>query len=150
MLTSKIFSRSCGDAGRFSRFRAINDDEIDDPDLRLDRVSGVAEEIFDRQVLLDPLPEGLDLPTLAINLCNGECRQIEAIAQEDEELVRFGVAKGNTTQAVRVGEFRFRCGEQDALIAAQPRRFVDLARGGPGVARIVLGADNEGDLALLQ
>jgi hypothetical protein len=85
-----------------------DDDEIDadgDPDLRLDRVDGVAEEMFDRQVLLDPLEEGLDLPTLAINFCDGERRQIEAIAQENEELVRFRVAKGNTAQAVRIGKF---------------------------------------------
>src|SRR5271169_3017032 len=53
------------------------DDEIDadrDPDLRLDGVDGVAEEMLDRQILLDPLEKGLDLPTLAINFCDGERR----------------------------------------------------------------------------
>lgn len=51
-----------------------DDDEIDadgDPDLRLDGVEGVAKEMLDRQVLLDPLEEGLDLPALAINLGDG-------------------------------------------------------------------------------
>ena len=54
-----------------------DDDEINadgDPDLRLDRVERVAEEMFDRQVLLDPLEEGLDLPTLAIDFCDGASR----------------------------------------------------------------------------
>ena len=106
--------------------------------------------MFDRQILLDPLEEGFDLPTLAINLGDGERRQIEAVAQKNEELVGFGVAIGNATQAVWVSKFRFRCGQQNALVASQPRGFVDLARGGPGVARIVLGANDEGDLALMQ
>ena len=106
--------------------------------------------MLDRQVLLDPLEEGLDLPTLAIDFCDGEGRQVEAIGEEDEELVRFGVAKRNTAQAVWIGEFRFWSGEQDALIAAQSRRWVDRTRGGPSVARIVLGANDERDLALMQ
>src|SRR3990167_4147573 len=76
--------------------------------------------------------------------------EVETIGEEAEEFVRIEVAIGNTAQAVRVGKFRFRRGEQDALVAAQSRRFVDLARGGPGVARIVLGANDEGDLALMQ
>ena len=91
--------------------------------------------MFDRQILFDPLEEGFDLPALAINLGDGERRQIEAIGQEDEELVCFGVAKGNAAQTIRVGKFRFWCDEQDGLIASQSGRFVDLARGGPGVAR---------------
>ena len=98
-----------------------DDDEINadgDPDLRLDRVERVAEEMFDRQVLLDPLEKGLDLPALAINFGDGEGRQVEAIGEEDEELVRIGVAKGGAAQAVRVGPFRLGCGGQDALIAA--------------------------------
>jgi hypothetical protein len=140
-------------SGEVQSLARDDDDEIDadgDPDLRLDGVEGVAEEMLDRQVLLDPLEKGFDLPALAINLGDGERRQIEAIGQEDEELVGFGIAEGYAAQAVGVGEFRFRCGEQDALIAAQTRRFVDLARGDPGVAQIVLGTDDEGDLALMQ
>ena len=65
-------------------------------------------------------------------------------------LVRFGVAVGDTAQAVRVGELRFRCGEQDGLIAAQPSGLVHRARGGLGVAHVVLGADDEGNLSLVQ
>ena len=43
--------------------------------------------MFDRQILLEPLEEGLDLPTPAINLCDGKCGQIEAIGEEYKELV---------------------------------------------------------------
>lgn len=85
-----------------------DDDEINadgDPDLRLDGVERVAEEMFDRQVLLDPLEKDFDLPALAINLGDGEGRQVEAIGQEDEELVGFGIAIGDATQAVWVGQF---------------------------------------------
>lgn len=61
-----------------------DDDEIDangDPDLRLDGVEGVAEEMLDRQVLPDPFEEGLDLPALAINFGDGEHRQVEGIVE---------------------------------------------------------------------
>jgi len=96
------------------------------------------------------IEKGLDLPALAINLCDGERWKVEAIGEEDEEFVRIEVAIGNTAQAVLVGKLQFRCGQHDALIAAQSRKFYDLAGGGPGVARIVLGANDEGDLALMQ
>src|SRR3989304_8624217 len=103
-----------------------------------------------RSAVWKAIEKGLDLPALSIDLCDGERRQVEPIGEEDEGFARIEVAIGNTAQAVRVGKFRFRCGEQDALVAAQSRRFVDLARGGPRVARIVLGANDEGDLALMQ
>lgn len=106
--------------------------------------------MFDRQVLFDPLEKGLDLPALAMNFCDGERRQIETIGEEDEEFVGIGVAKRNATQVVWVGKFLFWRGEQYALVAAQSSRFVELARGDPGVARIVLGTDDEGDLTLMQ
>ena len=67
-----------------------------DPDLRLDRVQRVAEEMFDRQILLDPFEKGFDLSAFAINFGDGERRQIEAIGEEDEEFAGFRVAKGNT------------------------------------------------------
>jgi hypothetical protein len=91
MLTSKIFNKSWGDAGRFNRFLAMTDDQIDadgDSDLRLDGVEGVAEEMFDRQILLDPLEEGLNLPTLAINFYDRESWQIEAIEWNKPQQLR--------------------------------------------------------------
>jgi hypothetical protein len=97
MLTSKIFNKSWGDAGRFNRFLAMTYDQIDadgDSDLRLDGVEGVegvegvAEDMFDRKILLDPLEEGLDLPMLAINFYDRESRQIEAIEWNKTQQLR--------------------------------------------------------------
>ncbi len=105
--------------------------------------------MFDRQVLLDPFEKRLDRPAVAVDLCNGQCGQIESIGQEHKELVCFGIAIGNPTQAIWVGEPRFWRRQQDALVAAQPCRFVDFAPGDSGVAHIVLGPDDEGDLPLM-
>lgn len=106
--------------------------------------------MFDRQILLDPLEERFDLPTFAIDLGDDLRGQIEAIGQKDKELVGFGIAIGDATQSIRVGKFGFWRGKKNALVAAQPGGFVDLARGGPGVAHIVLGTNDKGDLALMQ
>jgi len=134
-------------------FACDDDNEIDadgDPNLRLDGIDGVAEEMFDRQVLLDPFEKGLDRPPVAVNLGNGQCGQIESVGQEHKELVGFRVAVRDATQAIRISKLRLGRSQQDALVAAQPGRFVDLAPGDPGVAHIVLGPDDEGDLSLMQ
>ena len=134
-------------------FARDDDNQIDadgDPNLRLDGIDGVAEEMFDREVLFDPFEKGLDGPPVAIDIGNSQCGQIEPICQEHKELVGFGIAVRNATQAIRVGKPRFWRGKQDALVAAQPGRFVDLAPGDPGVTHIVLGPDDEGDLSLMQ
>lgn len=106
--------------------------------------------MFDRQVLLDPFEKGLDCPSVAVDLGDGQRGQIESIGQEHKELVGFRVSVRDATQAIRVGKLRFWSGKQDALVAAQPSRFVDLAPGDPGVTHIVLGPDDEGDLSLMQ
>lgn len=106
--------------------------------------------MFDRQVLLDPFEKGLDRPPVAVDLGNGQRGQIESIGQEHQELVGFGIAVRNATQAIRVGKPRLGRGQQDALVAAQPGRFVDIAPSNPCVAHIVLGPDDEGDLSLMQ
>src|ERR1035437_8151816 len=134
-------------------FASDDDNEIDadgDPNLRLDGIDGVAEKMFDRQVLFDPFEKGLDRPSVAVDVGDGQCGQIESIGQKDKELVGFGITVRDTAQAIRVGKLRFGCGQQDALVAAQPGRFVDLAPGDPGVTHIVLGPDDEGDLLLMQ
>lgn len=142
--------RRCRQIQAFAR---DDDNEIDadgDPNLRLDGIDGVPEKMFDRQVLLDPFEKGFDRPSVAVNLGNGQGRQIESIGQEHKELVGFGVSVGDATQAIGIGKLRLGRGKQDALVAAQASRFVDLAPGAPGVTHIVLGPDNEGDLSLMQ
>ena len=44
------------------------------PDLRAHRVQGVAEEVFDLQVLLEPLEEQRYLPTLLVDRGDGQGR----------------------------------------------------------------------------
>ena len=134
-------------------FACDDDNEIDadgDPNLRLDGIDGVAEKMFDRQVLFDPFEKCLDRPPVAVNLGDGQCWQIESVGQEHKELVGFRVSVRNATQAIRIGKLRFGRSQQDALVAAQPGRFVDLVPGDSGVAHIVLGPDDEGDLSLMQ
>jgi hypothetical protein len=142
--------RRCRQIQAFARNDDNKIDADSDPNLRLDGIDGVAEKMFDRQVLFDPLEKGLDSPPVAVNLGDGQCWQIEAIGQEHKELVGFWVSVRDATQTVRIGKLRFGRGKQDALIAAQPGRFVDLAPGDSGVTHIVLGADDEGDLSLMQ
>src|SRR5262245_43956824 len=52
------------------------------PDLGLHTVGGRAEKTFDTQVLFDPFEEQFDLPTLAINRCDGQSRKKEIVSQE--------------------------------------------------------------------
>jgi len=61
------------------------------PDLALDRVLGGPEERLDAQVLLDPLEEQLDLPTVSVQV--GHCLRWngEAVGQEVEGLAGLGI-----------------------------------------------------------
>ena len=63
----------------------IGKEQIDakrDPDLGQNRVGGSSKEGLDLQVLLDPLEEQLDLPSAAIQLGDGKCREIEVVGQK--------------------------------------------------------------------
>jgi len=51
--------------------------------LSFDSILAGAVEGLDKQVLLDPFEEQLDLPAAAIQLGNGVRRQVEVVAQED-------------------------------------------------------------------
>jgi hypothetical protein len=59
--------------GQMQAFLGNGDQHISadrDPDLRLDRVLGGSEKRLDPQMLLDPFEEQLDLPALAVQVCN--------------------------------------------------------------------------------
>jgi len=53
-----------------------------DPDLRFDRVLVGAIKRLDAQVLLDPFEEQLDLPALAIQVCNQLGFEGEVVGQK--------------------------------------------------------------------
>ena len=69
-----------------------------DPDLDQNRVSRSAPECLDLQVLLDPLEEQLDLPTLLVELSDRPRRKIAAIGQEDEDLARLGIPEADPSK----------------------------------------------------
>jgi len=57
-----------------------------DPELRLHRVLGGAEEAMDSQMLLDPLEKQLHLPALPIQRAGGQRWQAEVIGQNTSRL----------------------------------------------------------------
>ena len=63
------------------------------PDLRLHRVFGRAEEMFDAQVLLDPFEKQFDLPALFVKGSDGRGWQYEIVGEEDEPFACFGSRK---------------------------------------------------------
>ena len=51
------------------------------PDLRLDGVFAVAQELLDAQVLFDPFEEQFHLPAVLVQGRNGQRRQHEVVGQ---------------------------------------------------------------------
>ena len=95
-----------------------------DPDLRHDGIARSADEALDAQVLLDPPEEGLDLPTLLVDVRDGLRGELEVVGQERVELLRVGVAIADSTQRDRTPGAAFDAGQLDGLVRrhAQPRR----------------------------
>lgn len=60
------------------------------------------------------------------------------------------VAERYTAQPLRIALLGFLGGQQNCLVGAQSGRAVDLARGDPRIAQIVLGAHDEAALPLRQ
>ena len=54
------------------------------PDLRLDGVLAVAQELLDSQVLLDPFEEQLYLPAIFVKCGDGQWRQDKVVGQKYE------------------------------------------------------------------
>ena len=108
-----------------------------DPDLRHHGVARGADEALDAQVLLDPLEEGLDLPTLLVDGRDGLRSEPEVVGEERVELLGVGVAIADSTQRNRTPGAAFDAGQLDGLVRghARPRcerpplsnRVLDLA-----------------------
>lgn len=52
------------------------------PNLRLDGILPVAQELLDSQVLLDPFEEQFDLPTVLVECGDGQRGQDKVVGQE--------------------------------------------------------------------
>src|SRR5207248_1362002 len=98
------------------------------PDLRLHRILGGAEERFDAKVLLDPFEEEFDLPATAIQRGDSERRQGEVIGEHDQRLPRLQVLDVNTSQ--RLGEVLLRVEviEHDRVVAAKTGAAIHRVR----------------------
>jgi len=114
-----------------------------DPDLSLHRVRRCTVECFDSQILFDPFKEQLYLPTTFIYPRNYKRWQEKVIAQKNKPFLCFGIAKADAAQGNRVGFRRLGTGEDDRLVAAQPRGLVDRSITTPTVVHVPFGAGSE-------
>ena len=52
------------------------------PDLGLHRIERITKEMLNRQILFQPFEEQLDLPALLVDGRDGECWQVQTVAQK--------------------------------------------------------------------
>jgi len=70
--------------------------------LRFDGVLAGPIERFDKQMLLDPLEEQLDLPSGLVELANGQRRERQVVGQQDQVFLTDRVAINDPPQLFRV------------------------------------------------
>lgn len=76
-------------------------------------------------MLLDPLEEQFDLPSLLVEVCDLQCGENEIVGEEDVGVLCLCVVELHTSQEIGIVRFRFYTRETDRLIAAQSRRSID-------------------------
>lgn len=114
-----------------------------DPELRSHSVLAGAKECFDAQVLLDPFKEEFDLPSAFVDGSDAQRGQIKVIGQEYETLSGVSVDIADTSKSLGVVAFAFVSTHPNALVAAQPSRFIDWARLHDIEPSITLCSDNK-------
>ena len=92
------------------------------PDLRFHRIFAGAIKVLDPQMLLNPLKEQLDLPTLLIEQSNRQGRKHKVIGEKDKALPRLGVHVMDEPQFGRV--------ILEARLMAQPDGVITAHSGG--------------------
>ena len=120
------------------------------PDLRLDGVLAVAQELLDSQVLLDPFEEQFDLPAILVKGSNSQRRQGKIVCQKYERLATLRVVETYTPQIVWVMLSGIKPVECDGLIAYEPCGSVDWAGINSSSIRIGFGACYEKSAHLMQ
>jgi len=96
-----------------------------DPDLRAHGVGASAVERLDAEVLLDPLEEDLDLPARAVQLGDGQGREVEVIGQKGVAPSRLGILVADPAELLRIVLGGGLDGEDDGLVADESRAAVD-------------------------
>ena len=120
------------------------------PDLRLDGVLAVAQELLDSQVLLDPFEEQFDLPAILVKRCDRQRRQDKVVGQEYERLATLDILESNAPQVLWVMLGRVKPVEQYRLIANNAARPIDLCRIDSSSIHIGFGAGHEESARLMQ
>lgn len=111
------------------------------PDLRLDRVGRGAEKLLDPQVLLDPFEEQLDPPAGAVQLGDGQRRELKVVGQKGKH--RAGVRHHHANAAQLVGIGVGLAGQGDRLVAAHAGGAVYGEGVDPVKGQVAFGADHE-------
>src|ERR1035437_5633055 len=114
-----------------------------DPNLRLDRVVGVPVKGLDAKVLLDPFEEQLDLPAAAVQLRDGQGRQVEVVGQEDQVLVDVGGVVPDPPKRVGIELGTLWASQYDRAVALETRGLVHLSNTSPGVIHGFFASRNE-------
>ena len=116
------------------------------PDLCLDGIERIAEEVLDRQVLLEPFEERFDLPAVFVEGGDRQRRPVEQVGEKNPVPAGLRVAEGHPAEGFGVSGLRLRPGQQNRRVGTQSGRRIELSRGHPGGAQMVLGANDEADL----
>ena len=98
-----------------------------DPSHSLDGVVGGPKEVLDAEVLLDPFEEQFDAPTQLVEHGDNQSRQLEVIAQKDQDLTVLRVAITDTAQSLRTMSNTPGSGQTEEVITAQAGGLIDGA-----------------------
>ena len=120
------------------------------PDLRLDGVLAVAQELLDSQVLLDPFEEQFDLPAVLVECSDGQRGQDKIVGQEYERLATLDIFESNASQVLWVMLGGVKPVEQDRLIANNSGRSIDGCRINSPSIHIGFGPGHEESARLMQ
>lgn len=120
------------------------------PDLRFHCIERVAKEVFDHQVLLEPFEEQFDLPALLVNRSNGQCSQVQTIAQERQIELRLLVKEFHFSQDAGIGLAGLVGQQLDGLISTYASASIEGLAGDDREPQIVSGSDHETALTLGQ
>ena len=120
------------------------------PDLRLDGVLAVAQELLDSQMLLDPFEEQFDLPAVLVECCDSQRGQDKIVGQEYERLATLDIFESNASQVLRVMLGGVKPVEQYRLIANNSGRSIDGCRINSASIHIGFGARHEESARLMQ
>ncbi len=120
------------------------------PYLRVDCVHSRAVEGFDVQMLLDPLEEQLNLPSLAIEFGNGYGIQREVVSQEAIDSTVSKVLIDNESEVVGILSAGVKACEPDSLVRDEPGLRINLAAINDFILHVVLGSGDKPCMILMK